>query len=127
MKRTLLFLFLIGLFVGSISIMHVKASGSRFYCGYVLDRVTHRSIKDVYVTLWVAVFPDPTHGEIRDSDYTNSLGYYYVSWSPWLPGNNIYGVFIHYDKDGYMSRWIELEYPEHPGGLLPLMYLRHYY
>lgn len=82
MKRTLLFLFLIGLFVGSISIMHVKASGSRSYFGYVSDRVTHRGIKDVYVTLRVAVFPDPTHGEIRDSVYTNSLGYYYVSWSP---------------------------------------------
>ncbi len=127
MKKTIIFVFLIGLLVGFITIMHVKASAPREYHGYVFDRNTHNALQNVHVTLWVTVFPDPTHGSIKDSDYTNSIGYYYVDWEPWLGGNNYYSVFIHYEKSGYMSRWIELEYPEHLGGLLPAMYLRAYY
>ena len=105
--------------------MTVRAEATYNYYGYVYDSDTRQPLAGVKVELWVAKLPDPTHGTLKDYDYTNSQGYYgYLTWTTW--GLGVYAVFVHYTKAGYLPKWWEVPYMDlpYPTARLPNVYLR---
>lgn len=94
--------FIFSLFLFSMYITVVKAETTYDYYGEVYDTSTEDWLQGV--TVYCDVNKDSSGWVTKDTDTTDSVGYYHVSWTTW--GVGLYLVRIHFVKSGYMDRWI---------------------
>jgi len=102
---------LLGVLACSFFAVNVTAA-DRYVCGNVYEwYFPPPALEGVYTKLYVLKFPDTniTEDDLKDTDYTDEDGFYYVDWDYWGdPG--FYAVFLCWYLDGYQ----DIEYYEIP-------------